>query len=606
VKVIISLSRKKLKHYLEKSSEKHHYIYFGKKEKDIVELLNKTQNLREIKIDKYGQKFKDGFVESYIDLIGRLGRKYNSIYWWVTNTSAKNQFGSKFLENLFLFYIIVNEIKKIQTKQKENIMVIEPPRAVLKSLKKYCFKNSVEVKILSSNYHNFLEILKNASKYIKDTGFFIYSTWKKIYLSNKYLKKKFNEKVQQNDKYYVLKTWFYSRSINEDYKYHDSFFGVLPEYLVKKGKKLLILTGIIGDYKSNIEKIAKNNEYFFITQEFFAKYTDVVRCLIDVYFNKIKIIEKVDFEGLDVSDILRLEVGREFTGYQLLEEYMYSYYMRRLLDNISIDTFTTTYENHPWEKVYFLTIKKYSPQTKIIGYQHAALSKAFIDMVLSKYEKEIIPLPDKIVTTGKITKDFLETYGNYEKDKIKEGCALRIETISETKMEPRKLNCKILLILGGVAPYDMVNFIYRGIKDNEQYKIIIRTHPALPLERFTHKLEFDIFAMNNFSISSNISVKKDIQEADILVYHASTISLEALMMGIPVIHIDFNDILSFDPLIGCDSFKWIVTKDGDFIKTLENIYQLSDDEYYDQQLKARKYAENYVYNITNERLDEFL
>ena len=58
MKVVISLSREKLKHYLENSSKKHHYIYLGKREKDIVELLNKNQNLREIKVDKYDQKFK--------------------------------------------------------------------------------------------------------------------------------------------------------------------------------------------------------------------------------------------------------------------------------------------------------------------------------------------------------------------------------------------------------------------------------------------------------------------------------------------------------------------------------------------------------------------
>ncbi|MFC1941140.1 hypothetical protein ACFLWL_01840, partial [Chloroflexota bacterium] len=302
------------------------------------------------------------------------------------------------------------------------------------------------------------------------------------------------------------------------------------------------------------------------------------------------------------------EIDREFRSGNLFEDYIHHLYTKRLLNVIKVDTFTTTYENRPWERICFLTIREYSPQTTIIGYQHAPLSKASLDMRLSKYERNIVPMPDKINTTGKITKDFLERYGNHDKNKVKTSCALRFESFPASEIARRKTSHRILVALRGIrsTAIGLVNFVYRALKDSEQYKIIVRTHPALPPERFIDGLDFDISSCKNISISTSTSVKQDLQDADILIYEGTAMAIEALVMGMPVIHIALNEIISPDPLFQCEHFKYTGGREEDLPKTIETIYQLTDDEYYYQQMMAMKYVRDYVFDITEERLGEFI
>ncbi len=603
MEIIISLDNKKLKHYLGNRPWECHYLYPGRKEADVCQLLNKHR-LKEIKVDDYDDSFKDGFVASYIDLIGQLGREYNSIYWWVTNTAAKNQYASNFFQNLFIFY---TQDKTLDERHESDVLIINPPREICSSVAEYCRANSLGFKILASPSPNIFATMRGTLAYVLGRGYFIYLTWKKIYTSRKYLKKRFAHAVQRNGAYYILRSWFYLRTINDANEYRDSFFGILPDYLVKMGQRLMVVAGIIGDYEPAVRKIAGNNEHLIVPQEFFLRYADPIRVVIGVHFNKIRIMGKVDFHGLDVSGILKAEIDREFRGEQALD-YIYHYHTKRLLDAVRVDTFTVTYENRPWERVCFETIREYSPQTYIIGYQHATLCPASIDMRLSEYEGDIVPTPDRINTTGRITRDFLERYGNYGPNRVKASCGLRFESFSGAELAPRKRSYRILVALRGIysTATSLVSFVHRALKDSERYTVVIRPHPVLPYEQFKDGLDFAIASYKNWAISTSTSVKQDLLGADVLIYEGTALALEALAAGIPAIYIALNEIVSPDPLFQCEHFKYNVKREDELAKTIEAIYQLADDEYYRQQLMAVKYARDYIYDITDERLGEFI
>ncbi len=603
MEVVLSLDDRKLKHYLENCTKNYHYIYLGERKEDISQLL-KEDTFNEIKIDDGDDSSKDRFLKSYIDLVGKLGQKYSSIYWWATHTAAKNPYGTKAsFDNLFIYYSI---IRNIEESRNNNILIINPPPAICDSIAKYCVNSALNLKILSRPLHNVFSRVKDTLGYGMYIVFVI-QMWRKIYISNRYLKKKFLDKVNRNESYYVLRTWFYERSIGGDGKYRDTTFTVLPDYLVSKGKQLLIVAGIIGDYKRIVQQVAGSDGYLILPEELFLKYTDPIRAVADIITHKISIDGKIDFEGIDVGNLVKLAIAKEFRGG--VTDYMHYYYARRLLENISVDTYITTYENNAWEKVNIFTLRKYAPQIRIIGHQCTPLFAAKIAiMAISKYEKDIIPVPDKINTIGRITKSVLEAYGSYERSQLKESCALRIESFSTEKAASRGASHKILLILGGAAfrAINILNFIHRALKDNEKYRIIIRTHPALPLEKLKHSLDFDISSWKNSSASSTISVVKDLQEVDMIIHEGSTIALEALRMGIPVIYIASNEIISFDPLLGCDHLKWVVDKEEELVRTIEAIYELPDDAFYQQQSKAKQYVSDYIYEVTDERLNDYI
>ena len=603
MKIILSENDRLLKKEIKKTNGIN-YIYLNERAEDINRILNEC-SAKEIKIDNYkNDSFKNDFIELYVDFIGKLGIKYNSSYWWVTGTSAKNRFTSNFFDNLYIFYKIITILKD----SKETLLIINPSKEIFRSISKYCIANSIDFKVLSQPMHvAIFDKIKN-TRSLFYMIYFICGTWRRIYISNKYLKKKFISQIQPEKEYYTLRSWFYDKSINENSEYHDSFFGVLPSYLMRKGRRVLIVAGTIGNFKSIVGKITDVGGYFIITEELLLGYADPIRVVFDIYFNRIQIKDKIDLDGLDVSDILKVEIDKEFKGQQILRDYLHYYYAKRLSNIIKIDTFTTIYENNAWEKMWFLALKKYSPQTKTIGYQHTILCEASINMILSKYEKNIVPIPDKINTLGNVTKNYLETYGNYNENRVKASCALRFETLNVSDAVSRKRSNNILLVLGGILPraIDMINFVFRALNNNGKYKIIIRPHPALPLHIFKQKLDFKLEKHDQFSVSANMSIEEDMQEVDIVIYDASTISLESLMMGIPVIHIALQDMLSYDNLFQCNHFKWTVSNEEELAGIIDAIYELNDKKYYYEQSQARKYVEDYLFKVTDKNLSEFI
>lgn len=606
MQVIISRDEKKLKKHLSSNCKNDYlqYIYLGCKTEEIVQLLNKC-SAKEIKIKDniIDEISKDEFIKSYLDLIGYLGLKHNSLYWWATFTSSKNKFISKLLPKLFLFYSIINTSRANSTK---NILIINPPEAIVTSIAKYCHRNSIGLEIFESPLTNIINKVKQKWQLKLNQLVFLFNTWRKIYISHRVFKKRFKSEINANEDYYVLRSWFYARSINENNEYVDSFFGILPEH-ISKHKKLIIIAGIIGDYRSISKKIVNYKDHFIIPQEYFLKYSDPIKAILAVTKNKVEIKENIEFLNLDVTDIVKSELSKDYAE-TAVGEYLHSYYIKRMLKLFNINTFTTTYENNPWEKVCFITLKESSPSTNIIGYQHAVLSRSSLNMFLSGYEKDIIPIPDKIITIGKVTKTILEKYGHFNPDKIKEGCGLRFQHLFDVTKNEYKKNYNILVTPEGVLneSVNLVNFVHAALKDYAGINVIIRPHPALPFEKFRAHLNFDINSSPGFSISKNDSVKKDLEMTDIVIYRGSSLSIEALKMGVPVIYIDFNDLLSVDPLFESESFKWVVRTEKKLFDTINNIYDMPDNVRKEKQLKADSYINNYIYKITDKRLNEFL
>jgi hypothetical protein len=87
------------------------YICFGELDTEAQRLLDKF-SYDKIDTRGYSESFKEEFALAYIDLLGHLGAKLNSIYWWASFTASKNRFMSKLLPTLLDYYTVCNTIKK--------------------------------------------------------------------------------------------------------------------------------------------------------------------------------------------------------------------------------------------------------------------------------------------------------------------------------------------------------------------------------------------------------------------------------------------------------------------------------------------------------------
>ena len=106
--------------------------------------------------------------------------------------------------------------------------------------------------------------------------------------------------------------------------------------------------------------------------------------------------------------------------------------------------------------------------------------------------------------------------------------------------------------------------------------------------------------------STYSEVLEDLKDCDAILYWGTTVAMEALMVGKPIIQFDRGDLLNYDPLFEFTDFKWQVQMKDSLQKIIQKIQALPETQYCKHQQQGRKYMEQYFYPVTKENLKKFL
>ena len=110
---------------------------------------------------------------------------------------------------------------------------------------------------------------------------------------------------------------------------------------------------------------------------------------------------------------------------------------RRLNKMKTLKMIIYPFENKSLEKMMLFAL---DDTIKTIGYQHSSISNRHFSLILNSKESKIVPLPNKIITTGYITRDWLISKGNIPANIISVGVSLRNANFQylEKKIENHK------------------------------------------------------------------------------------------------------------------------------------------------------------------------
>lgn len=554
-----------------------------------------------IRRPEYTVNEREAFLKEYIDFIGSLSLEQNNLLWWATDISSKNRFTSNLSELLQQY---VESIKMIKAANYEQLIILNPLGNLFPTLQNFLREHNLNYQYFGNPLRMwFSQKLYTLRKIIS----LVYNGIK-IYVRSLYARLKLRailkKKFSRDRQYYVIKTFIYNSSFTENGRYRDAFFGPLPEFL--KGRKdLLIFSNVLGGYRYCVNQIKECQSFLIVPFEACLSLSDVVTAVGQVLFGQITFRKEHFFFQQNVSGIVNSEMQRTFKGIQIVQLLHYKA-TENLLRKIHAETFLLSYENNPWEKMCMLALRKNSPRTRIIAYQHNVIPQASANMFGSRAEGPIIPMPDLILTTGEIPKRLIERHGYLNGTRIGASCALRHEYLFRAPMSQHNENRTILLALEGIFDaYKLVNFVLEELQGNTRYQIVIRTHPVLPVHRFQHKLNVRLGSLDNVHLSKGASLRDDIERADIVMYWGSTVGMEALWMGKPVIHYDMGHALSYDPLFECDHLKWKVSQGDSLAAVLRTIESLSEAQVNEQKEKAKAYLTRYFYPNSAENLRQF-
>ena len=324
------------------------------------------------------------------------------------------------------------------------------------------------------------------------------------------------------------------------------------------------------------------------------------------YWRRVTLKGITDINGIDIRHLVESEIQNSRGSGEFLFNFHFYYCAKRLSQTMPVFRCFYPFENRPWEKMLIMGLKSVSPLIRIVGYQHSSLTLGHTNLILIEEESEVVPLPDAVLTTGDVTKDWLESAGNFPDGIFNTGCALRQSNRTEPLIKKKSKKIKNVLLVLATSLQEYVNsllLIESAFSDRTDLNVQIRPHPSL----WRLASATDIIAMEEpWFFSENIGpLEQALEWADVVLYSSSTVGIEALFLGIPVVYVDLGGFVDTDPLFGWKEFKWHAETSAELGEVIRDIDNLSEESFIRLQQLARDYASSYLKPITQRAMDAF-
>ncbi|MFH1281199.1 MAG: hypothetical protein ABIH91_00575, partial [Candidatus Omnitrophota bacterium] len=423
------------------------------------------------------------------------------------------------------------------------------------------------------------------------------------------LNQRFISWSEKNAPAYVIRTWLNPRVLNFTNIYSDPYFGSLPAYLSQKGYKVLVIAGIYGPILKILSFLNKKKALTFLPEIFFLRPLDCFRTAGIALFKRINLKEKVIFRGIEVSSFFSEALEKGYLSSAIYQNATRFFVAKNLAKKLKKFIYLQPFENYAWEKAMILGLK--SGQEKdftitIFGFQHAFISRDSFKYFSAPAEEPLMPLPQKIITLGEVTRRILSEKGRYCSLELRAGCALRQEYIRDSGLLSRKTQRKLLVPLTMVKAESLkiISFLEKSQICRKGYSIILRFHPLFGFGAL--KKEFPQGLPSGFMVDSAGSAVEAIKQADIVCYTWSTVAIEALKLGVPVIYLDILKPMRVDPLFQCANLKSSVEFPEELALSLEKIYNLSAEQFLNEQALSQAYLKEYFNPVDEAHLRSFL
>ena len=509
------------------------WIYFSEDYLTAVELRNKFNKLgaSEIHYTEALNQIAREIKPQFIDLIGTIGKNQPFKEWIISSIAEKNSASTIYLDVCRSCYVKNYLLKN----DFDRILVIICAREGLLEILQELFPDAKCM--VPSRIKTCLQYIL---LYIRSRCYLILKAIK-FCMKSKTLSRPQRAGI-------ILHTWLTAQSFDSEGKFNEIYHGGLYKSMLLNNIDVALLVWTIGEEAMvRFAKEIKNKQIKVICFELYINIFDLVILLFKDFLSKCLKFNNVNLCSLNIAPILNEASAID----KAANRYSIYYQEEVLIKKLSAagwkpERFIYPMENQPWERVLCLAIKRYLPECIIVAYQHAAFSPQYLFYCQSNEEKEYMPQPDIILTTGEIARDYLKSYGY--KATIEVGGALRYKYLFEkSEKSGKQTDYKTVLVPLSFNFNLMLELLQRMIefcKKNDKIKFIIKPHPCMPLPCHTYeKLEtFRMIEVRNELIGELL------QKTDALLYMDTVVCIEALALGIPVIHIAPEYVIDIDPL----------------------------------------------------------
>lgn len=421
--------------------------------------------------------------------------------------------------------------------------------------------------------------IRNFKKFLRMFAVCLYKKWFSLEHKQKHLSKKSRT---------LIVSRFYSRCFTGD-RYSDPFFGDLHEILRQECRQdVVYLADPLDHYHRTAKKTGRLTQVSVINPYSVISWVELAGLGLKMLLMRLR-LPCTDFCGCDFSRLIMWD-ARRFDYFFNFDSHIYFMALLKLCRYEHYEKMILLYEGNVFERACIQAYRKKS-DGMINGYSQAVVYPLNLKIRLTDGEKESKPEPEKLISTGPEAKRLMVEIGTRRESTMVSGCALRSVPDDAGKREPGKAGKNILVALDGVwSCVTVLDWLMEQQEIFREYSVTVREHPNVPLSKLLkqtiHKLP------DNFSFSLN-DLATDIKESFCVIYRQTSVGMQAIMNGIPAVHLKIDAPLSCDPIVDLETFKWTVSNSEEMTKALQEIHCLGKDEARHGAAAAKRYAEHY-------------
>lgn len=396
---------------------------------------------------------------------------------------------------------------------------------------------------------------------------------------------------------------FYSYSIRGG-DYRDPCFGQLHQIFLEQNHKFIILADLIdAPLRSTRDdlRLCQSVNLFYIYS--LLGWFTIIRVLFRLLIHRLHITRPCSFYGCDLSALVRWHLRRFNYAFNVNAELFFEavkelgrrYRFRRML---------LIFEDNVLERACIQAFRILNKQAIIEGYSHGVIYPLNLKLHLTDQERDKKPQCDRYLTCGNHASQLLSRIGNRPPEKIVSACALRSIPVFEPEELEHDSKNTVLVALDGACNADQqFDWLVENKDVFQDHHVVLRAHPNVPWDYIRKRSIYII--PKEFEISQK-NLKEDFARSFCVIYRIASIGLQAILNGIPSIHMQIDLPLEGDPICGLNRLKWVVRNPAELREALMQIKNISVEEMNKARTQARRFAEEYFGPATRDRIGHFL
>lgn len=532
------------------------------------------------------QEVAEKVREDYIEYVGRLSMRYASESWWLTSLSEKNPYISKvFIQacRVLAAQRLVSECKPGMT-----ILIIVEDRALQtcldKNLRRQTGCNLLSVGSRVALIDSLRIGIAQTVAFWSRRAWFVFRHLSRVVIARatqqnpKSLRNNPGQGTPQEGQpgRILIHSWIDGRSFAADGSYQSINFGDLERYFQAQQRSYAIVPAMLPacSFWKGVRTLSRSGAPYLLPHGYLTPF-DILRSA-GKGFARPQAAQWPLFHDMDISSLILEDQRRDWMVGRYPTNALLGAAVRRWAKaGIAVDSFIYTFENQVWEKAYCLAFRENYPSTRLIGYHDANLPRMALNFFVSKDELPILPFPDLLITNGQYSFDLLVRSG-YSPMKLRCGGALRyryltapIETSRTRTTHGERLTVLVTPSMVESLACELLWKVLQAFSNDTSTHVIVKCHPGLPFGKVSKRV--GVYTLpRNFQVSEQ-PVRELLPESTVLLYMDSTTSLEALGLGVPLIHVGSELGLDIDHLSTFPDTRRTVREPRELLRAVHDI-----------------------------------